>query len=128
LNREITLTCTAAVNATITLTVVDSEGRVLPVTDVLEMTGNSTSVNVTVVNTGQHNITCVADNGLTERAMEQFYGISKTSYDAIIMYLYHSLFLVYLTLSPKYLSIIMRMVLIISFRLINAHPYFSCSD
>jgi hypothetical protein len=75
LDQEITLTCTAAVNATITLTVVDSEGTGL--TDV-ELTGNSTSVNITLMNTGQHNVTCEADNnGLTEMAMEQFYGISK---------------------------------------------------
>ncbi len=75
LDQEITLTCTAAVNAIITLTVVDSEGTVLLMTD---MTGISTSVNVTVTRTGQHNVTCEADNnGLTEMAMEQFYGISK---------------------------------------------------
>jgi hypothetical protein len=77
-DQEITVTCAAVVNATITLTVVDSEGIILDVTDVIEMTGNSRSVNITVMNTGQHNVTCEADNnGLTEMAMEQFYGISK---------------------------------------------------
>ena len=43
------------------------------------MTDNSVlSVNVTVMTTGQHTVTCVADNnGLMETATEQFYGISK---------------------------------------------------
>ena len=77
LNQEITLTCTAAVNATITLTVMDSEGTNLILTDV-ELTGNSRSVNVMVMTTGRHTVTCVADNnGLMEMATAQFYGISK---------------------------------------------------
>ena len=77
LNQEITLTCTAAVNATITLMVMDSEGTNLALTEV-ESTGISRSVNVTVMTTGQHTVTCVADNnGLMEMANEQFYGISK---------------------------------------------------
>lgn len=77
LNREILLTCTAAVDAIITLMVMDGEGTSLPVTEV-ESTGNSRSVNVTVMNTGQHTVTCVADNnGLMEMETVQFYGISK---------------------------------------------------
>ena len=77
LNQEITLTCTAAVDATITLMVTDSEGTNLAMTEV-DSTGNSRSVNVTVMATGQHTVTCVADNnGLMETATEQFYGISK---------------------------------------------------
>ena len=75
LNQEITFTCTAAVNATITLTVMDSEGANLTLTEV-DSTGKSRSVNVTVMTTGQHTVTCVVDNGLVEMATAQFYGIS----------------------------------------------------
>ena len=77
LNQEITLTCTAAVNATITLTVMNSGDANLALTDV-ESTGNSRSVNIMVITTGQHTVTCIADNnGLMETATAQFYGISK---------------------------------------------------
>ena len=46
--------------------VMDSEGTSLTLTEV-ESTGNRRSVNVTVMTTGQHTVTCVADNnGLME--------------------------------------------------------------
>ena len=86
LNQEITITCTAAINANITLTVEESNGASLPLTDV-ETTDNSRSVNLIVMYPGQHNVTCVADNsGLTEMNTTQFYGISKLWYKYGYMY------------------------------------------
>ena len=65
------------INATITVMVNESDGTSLSLTDV-GTTENSKSVNITVMNTGRHNVTCVADNsGLTETNTIQFYGISK---------------------------------------------------
>ena len=77
LNEEISITCTAIVNANIMLMVVDSAGENVSLTDV-ETTGNSSSVNLRVMSLGRHNITCIADNqGLAEMETGQFDGISK---------------------------------------------------
>ena len=65
------------INATITVMVNESDGTSLSLTNV-ETTENSRSVNVTVMNTGRHNVMCIADNnGLTETNITQFYGIGK---------------------------------------------------
>ena len=87
LNQEITITCISVINATITVMVNESDGTSLSLTDV-GITENSRSVNVTVTNTGRHNVTCVADNnGLTEMNTTQFYGISKLCSKYSYMYM-----------------------------------------
>ena len=75
--QEITITCMAAANATINLTVLKNNGMNVSSTDV-EITANSRSVNITATSTGLYTVRCTADNnGLTDTTTEQFYAISK---------------------------------------------------
>ena len=74
--EEFSVTCTAAANATVSLMVVDSSDVMVPLIEV-ETTANSRSVNVTATSTGLHNVTCTADNGLTDATSRQFYAISE---------------------------------------------------
>ena len=86
----------------------ESDGTSLSLTDV-GTTENSISVNVTVMNTGRHNVTCVADNnGLTETNTTQFYGISKLcskySYMYMKVWIVHVLALVCAMFPARFLT------------------------
>ena len=104
LNQEITITCTAAVNATIMLMVVNSAGMNVALTEV-ETTGDSRIANLTVTSLGQHNVTCVADNqGLTEMETAQFDGISELGQEHSYMTLHVTLCFSHPSPSPQYPS------------------------
>ena len=83
--QELTITCMATVDATITLMVVYSSGMNVYLTEV-ETTANSRSVNITAASTGLYTVTCMADNGLNDTTIEQFSAISKLWLEYSYMY------------------------------------------
>ena len=64
-------------NANIELTVIDSDGNMVPFSDV-ETMATRRVVSVTAAAIGAYNVTCVANNsGLTDSLTEQFDAVSK---------------------------------------------------